>query len=94
MSPPKVRKEEPVTIMITRGESDLILRYGYPFEDIERQLKNACDLDLRPVTDSPFWWERVIENLFISGEENPDDDGLLTELRALIERIAKHLRAS
>ena len=94
MSPPKVRKEEPVTIMITRSENDLILRYGYPFEDIERQLKNACDLDLSPVTDSPFWWERVIENLLISGQENPDDDGLLTELRALIERIAKHLRAS
>jgi hypothetical protein len=91
MSPPKARKPEPVKIMITRSESDLILRYGYPFEDIQRQLESARDLDLRPVTDSSFWWEQVIVNLHISEKENFDDEELLEDLRALIERIAEHL---
>ncbi len=40
-----LRMEKPVTIMITRLERDLILRYGYPFEDIERQLEEGGDLD-------------------------------------------------
>jgi len=80
--------------MITRWERDLILRYGYPFEDIERQLKEAGDADLIRVTDKPFWWERVIGNLHISERENIEnqaDEELAAGLRALIERIAGHL---
>ena len=81
----------PVTIMITRGERDLIMRYGYPFEDIERQLKEAGDVDLIRVTDAPCWWEQVINNLHISEKENYRDDQLLTLLRSLLDRIADHL---
>jgi hypothetical protein len=45
--------EKPVTIMITRLERDLILRYGYPFEDIEKQLTEgekwtSCALRIHP----------------------------------------------
>ena len=63
---------KPVTIMITRSERDLIMRYGYPFEDIERQLKEAGDLDLIRVRDAPYWWEQVIANLGISEREMPE----------------------
>lgn len=80
--------------MITRWERDLILRYGYPFEDIERQLKEAGDVDLVRVTDEPFWWEQVIVNLHISEKENFEDQAdeeLAAGLRVLIERIADHL---
>ncbi len=86
--------EKPVTIMITRSERELIQRYGYPFEDIERQLKEAGDVDIMRITDSPFWWEQVIVNLHISEEENFEgqaDEELADDLRALIERIAEHL---
>lgn len=83
--------EKPVTIMITRLERNLILRYGYPFEDIEKQLQEAGELDLMRITDSPFWWERVIVNLHISEEENAADPELTGTLRILIERIADRL---
>jgi hypothetical protein len=46
---------DPVTIMIKRWERDLILRYGYPFEDIERQLRDSGVADLARVTDAPFY---------------------------------------
>ena len=36
MSVGRNKKVELVTIMITRWERDLILQYGYPFEDIKR----------------------------------------------------------
>ena len=81
----------PVTIMITRGERDLIMRYGYPFEDIERQLKEAGEVDLIRVTDKPYWWEQLINNLHISEKENYTDEQLLTELRALLDRVADAL---
>lgn len=83
-----------MTIMINRWERDLILRYGYPFEDIERQLKEAGDADLVRVTDSPYWWEQVIVNLGISEREMPEIEGdveLSLGVRALIERIADYI---
>ena len=83
--------EKPVTIMITRLERDLILRYGYPFEDIEKQLEEGGEVDLMRITDSPFWWERVIVNLHISEKENAADPELTGTLRTLIERIADRL---
>ena len=82
---------KPVTIMITRAERDLILRYGYPFEDIKRQLEEAGEADLVRVTDAPYWWEQVIVNLHISEKENYRDDQLLMGLRSLIDRIADQL---
>lgn len=77
--------------MINRWERDLILRYGYPFEDIERQLRASGDADLVRVTDSPFWWEKVIINLRISEQEKSEfrsDEALYDSANALIERIA------
>ncbi len=84
----------PVTIMIDRWERELILRYGYPFEDIERQLQESGEADLTRVVDEPFWWEQVIINLRISEKEKIEvraDDALAASLDALIERIAIHL---
>ncbi|MEO7098926.1 MAG: hypothetical protein ABI162_06160 [Luteolibacter sp.] len=80
--------------MINRWERDLILRYGYPFEDIQRQLLEAGDADLTRVIDQPYWWEQVIINLRMSEEEKPEihaDDALTASVNTLIERIAIHL---
>jgi hypothetical protein len=63
---------DPVTIMIDRWERDLILRYGYPFEDIERQLRESGDADPTRVVDVPYWWEQMIINLRISEKEQPE----------------------
>jgi len=81
-----------VTILINRWERELILRYGYPFEDIERQLKESGDSDLARVTDASYWWEQVIANLHISEEERSGRrDFPAEEVRSLIERIAGEL---
>ena len=68
-----------MTILFNRWERELILRHGYPFEDIERQLIESGDSDLVRVTDSPFWWEQVIGNLGISEKEHYE--GLAEALR-------------
>ena len=78
--------------MITREERELILRYGYPFDEIENQLKNAGDLDIMRITDHPYWWEQVIVNLHISENENATNAVIMNQLRALIDRIAEHLQ--
>ena len=94
MSTRRRNEVDPVTIMITRWERDLILRYGYPFEDIERQLLESGDADLARVLDAPYWWEQVIINLRISEVEKPEvhaDDALTAALNALIEWIAVQL---
>lgn len=83
-----------VIIMINRWERDLILRYGYPFEDIERQLRESGDADLTRVIDVPFNWEQLILNLRISGNEKPEiqrDDRLWESVEELIEKIAVDL---
>ena len=85
---------DPVTIMINRWERDLIQRYGYPFEDIERQLRESGDADLARVIDVPFYWEQLIFNLRISVNEKPEiqrDDGLWKSVEELIEKIAVDL---
>jgi hypothetical protein len=83
--------EQPVTILLNRWEREMILRHGYPFEDIERQLIESGDSDLVRVTDKPFWWEQVIGNLGISEREQYEGlrkDAPADQLRVLIERIA------
>ena len=85
---------DPVTILLNRWERDLILRYGYPFEDIERQLRDSGDADLVRVMDVPFYWMQAIFNLGISIKEKPEihRDRLLWEsVEALIEKIAIEL---
>lgn len=80
-----------MTILLNRWERELILRHGYPFEDIERQLIESGDSDLVRVTDKPFWWEQVIGNLGISEREHYERlraEVSADQLRALIERIA------
>ena len=66
--------------MITRWEKDLIKRFGYPFEDIERQLAESGDADLARVTDVPFYWEQLILNLRISTSIGPADASRLHSL--------------
>ena len=81
----------PVTIMINRWERNLILHYGYPFEDIERQLQESNDADLARVADVPFYWEQLIQNLRMSLNDKPEfqrDDRLRESVEELIEKIA------
>ena len=87
----KKTMEKPITILLSCAERKIILRYGYPFEDIESQLTRAGDCDLIQITDVPFWWERVVVNLHISENENQTNGELALVLRALIDKIAAEL---
>ena len=81
---------DPVTIMINRWERDLILRNGYPFENIERQFRESGDADLARVIDVPFYWEQLIFNLRVSVNEKLKiqcDDHLWESVEKLIEKI-------
>lgn len=94
MTPRRRNKTAPVTIMINRWERDLIERYGYPFDDIARQLQESGEADLARVIDVPFYWEQLIYNLRISVDEKPEiqcNHCLLEAVEELIETIADHL---
>ena len=85
---------DPVNIMMNRWGRDLILRYGYPFEDIERQLRESDDADLTRVIDVPFYWEQLIFNLRVCVNEKLEiqcDDHLWESVEELIEKIAVDL---
>ncbi|MDA3797834.1 MAG: hypothetical protein PF692_02010 [Kiritimatiellae bacterium] len=87
----KMKKEQPVTILLPKHECDLISKYGYPFEDIKHQLDNAGDIDLIRIIDQPFWWEQVVANLHISLGEQKENHHLCEKLNSLKERIIKEL---
>ena len=80
-----------MTILLKSRARELILRHGYPFEDIERQLVESGNPDLMRVTDKPFWREQVIGNLGISerGHYEGERKGVpADQIWVLIERVA------
>jgi len=91
MATSDAKTEKLVAIMITRWKRDVILHYGYPFADIENQLRGAGEVDLIRIADAPYWWEQVAFNLYISEKENSADPDIANQLRSLIDRIAEHL---
>ncbi|HPM83977.1 MAG TPA: hypothetical protein PLF81_24895 [Candidatus Anammoximicrobium sp.] len=81
-----------LTIKLTSRERELILRHGYPFDDIERQLRDSCNRQGRvEVRDTAYWWEQVVGNLSISINEDVEDQDLLEELDELCNTIESHL---
>lgn len=81
-------------IMLTHRERELILRYGYPFDDIERQLKQFREKRGRVrICDEPYWWEQVVGNLSISINEDVQDRDLLEELDELCNALEWHLQS-
>ena len=56
-----------LAIQLTSVERSLLLRYGYPFEQIEQALK-ACESsgDIEIIPMEPFELERMIGDLCIS----------------------------
>ncbi len=80
-------------IMLTERERTLILKYGYPFDGIRGQLKDAAGKQGQvAIVDTPYWWERVVGNLSLSMNEDVDDPGLLEELDELCHAIEWRLR--
>lgn len=75
-------------IMLTNRERALILKYGYPFDEIERQLRDAASKRGRvTICDDRYWWEQVVGNLCISINEDVKGRALLDELCELCDLI-------
>ena len=89
----KRKKSKPITIELTQRERYLISKYGYPFEDIQRQIEEQTN-NSNPVDiiDGDYWWEQVANNLAITINEDVEDGPLLEELDTLLEDILYHLR--
>ena len=84
-----------LTIRLTSRERELILKYGYPFEGIEQQLRNSCTKRGRvEISDTAYWWEQVVGNLSISVNEDVEEVDLLEELDELCNAIELRLSRS
>ncbi|HUF63853.1 MAG TPA: hypothetical protein VMN36_17375 [Verrucomicrobiales bacterium] len=80
--------KDDITIELTKRERDLIAEYGYPFDDIKRQIEGAKDTaGAVEITDGRYWWEQVIGNLSISINEDAESDSLIEELCLLADEI-------
>lgn len=81
-----------LTIKLTAREPKLILRYGYPFDEIDRQLRSSCTKRGRVgISDAAYWWEQVVGNLAITVNEDVEDEELLGELNELCDKIESYL---
>lgn len=80
------RTQEPITIELSTRERDLIVNHGYPFEEIERQIRLAGNRRRASISDDPYWWEQVIGNLCISIRD-PERAEIADQLDDLAERI-------
>ncbi len=50
-----------IEISLSSRDRQLLLKYGYPFEDIQRQLKHhASSRADAAISDDSFWWEQVL----------------------------------
>jgi len=80
-------KREVVEIQLTPAERSLLLRYGYPFERIERALKACSKSDaIEIIPMDRFELERLIGDLSCSINDMRDG-ALQDKLHALCERL-------
>ena len=82
-----------IGILMTPRERELVLEFGYPFEGIERQLKEHAEsrADVE-IVDDPYWWEQVLGQLSISVNEKAAEAAVLLEIDELAEAVEIHLR--
>ena len=80
-------EQETIEIQLTPEERSLLLRYGYPFEQIENALKAcASSNDIEIVPMDSFELERLIGDVSISINKM-EDGATQTQLLDLCERL-------
>jgi len=79
---------EKITIQLTASERKLLQKYGYPFENIEKQLKDSVAVKGSvEITDEAYWWEQVLGQLSISAKEQFNNDTLCEGICDLANEI-------
>lgn len=81
-----------IRVSLSKRERDLILKYGYPFDEIKNQLddfKNSTKTV--DITASSFWWEQLAGDLARSLNHNevPDEKDIeeMDELFLKVENL-------
>ena len=85
-----------ISIELEPVEREAILKYGYPFDDLEGELKKHQSVDSEVVVEASFFdWEQAVGQLSISVNHNGRDGNsklqestllMLDEVASLIER--------
>ena len=81
-----------ITIQLTASERELLHKFGYPFENIEKQLKHSERVkgDVE-ITDEAYWWEQVVGQLSISAKEQFNKGNLCESICYLTDEIEFNL---
>ena len=82
-----------IKIVLSAPERHLIRKYGYPFENIAKQLEAAYGTRANvEIEDEPYWWEQVVGNLSISVNEDVSNDRTCERICELAEEIEYELK--
>ena len=76
-----------IKIRLTNHQCDLLLKYGYPFEEMEEQLVVDNGKRDKFISDDPYWWEQVQGNLSSSARKKNLSSDLIDELDELLTLI-------
>ena len=81
-------------ITISDRERDLILKYGYPFPEIETQLDVGGDYPkAKELVTSSFWWEQLAGDLARSLNHNQVKNEVdYDDVEELFLKIENHLQ--
>jgi hypothetical protein len=83
----KVVMNKQIKIRLTRYQRDLLLKYGYPFDEMEAQLLAASEKKEAIIGDESYWWEQVLGNLSFSARKKNLSDSLIEDIDELMTLI-------
>lgn len=79
--------DKKIKIKLTNHQCDLLLKYGYPFEEMKEQLVVDNGKKDKLISDDPYWWEQVLGNLSFSARKKNLSSDLIDQLDELMTLI-------
>jgi len=78
-----------IKVILSKRERDLILKYGYPFDEIKDQLdENVNNTKNKEIVAGSFWWEQLAGDLARSLNHNEVKDYTdFEEMEELFEKV-------
>ncbi len=79
---------ETISISLNLRERNLLLKYGYPFEQLKLQLDEKRKVKKETeISADEFEWNQAVGNIAITMNEDVDNEMLLEELECLASLI-------
>lgn len=81
-----------ISVFFSEYQRELILKYGYPFEELQKQLEKAKSVssDVK-ISDDVYWWECLAGDLSISLNEGSVPDRLIEDVNEIAEIVELHI---